>query len=70
MISKILLTLAVIMTCMWVLSNRANPQLREVANPAVEKRKKNMRYMAFAFMLVMVIAAAIMIYLELESRGS
>jgi len=69
MISKILVTLAVIMTCMWVLSNRANPQLRGIPNPAVEKRKKHMRIAAFAFMLVMVIAAGIMIYLELESRG-
>ena len=70
MISKILITLAVIMTCMWVLSNRANPALREVPNPAIEKRKKHMRLAAFLFMLVMVIAAGIMVYFELESRGS
>ena len=69
MISKILVTLAVIMTCMWVLSNRANPALREIPNPAIEKRKKHMRIAAFAFMLVMGIAAAILIYLELESRA-
>ena len=69
MISKILVTLAVIMTCMWVLSNRAKPVLREIPNPAIEKRKKHMRIAAFAFMLVMVIAAGAMIYFELESRA-
>ena len=67
MITKILLTLAVIMTCMWVLSNRANPQLRTIPNPAIEKRKKHMRIAAFAFMLVMVIAAGLMVYLEIGS---
>ena len=70
MFSKILITLAVIMTCMWVLSNRASPELREIPNPAIEKRKKHMRIATFIFMVVMVIAAGIMIYLELESRGS
>lgn len=70
MISKILITLAVIMACMWVVSNRANPQLREVPNPAIEKRKKHMRLAALAFMLIMVIAAGVMIYLEFEARGA
>ena len=69
MIGKILITLAVIMTCMWVLSNRANPALREVPNPAIEKRKKNMRIAAFVFMLIMVIAAGTMIYFQLEARA-
>ncbi len=69
MITKILVTLTVIMTCMWVLSNRANPALREVPNPAIEKRKKHMRIAAFVFMLVMIIAAGTMVYLELESRA-
>ncbi|MEM7564626.1 MAG: hypothetical protein AAF353_16495 [Pseudomonadota bacterium] len=70
MISKIIITLAVIMTCMWVLSNRnTQSELREIPNPVVEKRKKHMRIAVFAFMAIMVIAASIMIYLELESRG-
>lgn len=71
MFSKIIVTIAVIMLCMWVLSNRAagKGQLREIPNPAVEKRKKLMRNASFAFMLVMVIAAGVMIYLELDSRG-
>jgi len=68
MITKILVTLAVIMICMWVLSARARPVLRKVANPAAERRKKQLRYAAFAFMFVMVIAASIMIYLEVDAR--
>ncbi len=70
MIGKILITLAVIMACMWKLSNRAagNTRLREVPNPAIEKRKKTMRIAVYAFMAFMVIIAAIMLYLEFESR--
>ncbi len=72
MFSKIVITIAVIMLCMWVLSNRAvkKPQLREIPDPAVEKRRKLMRHASVAFMLIMVIAAGVMIYLELGSRGS
>lgn len=72
MFSKILITLGVIMVCMWMLSNRARGEsrLREIPDPAVEKRNKLMRHATYAFMLVMVIAAGIIIYLELGSRGS
>lgn len=71
MFGKIIFTIAVIMLCMWVLSNRAagNARLREIPNPDVEKRKKRMRQASIAFMLIMVIAAGIMLYLELGSRG-
>lgn len=71
MLSKIVVTIAVIMLCMWVLSNRAAGQsrLREVPNPEVEKRKQLMRHVTLAFMLIMVIAAGFMIYLELGARG-
>ena len=69
MLSKILITLAVIMTCMWVLSNRgAQSELREIPNPVVEKRKKHMRIAVFAFMAIMVIAAMVLIYFEIDSR--
>ncbi len=69
MISKILITLAVIMVCMWVLSARAKPTLREIPNPAVERKKKLMRNAALAFMVVMAIAAGTMIYFEFD-KGS
>ena len=66
MISKILITLAVIMICMWMLSSRVKPELREVPNPTTVRRKKHLRNGAIAFMLVMAIAAGIMIYLEVD----
>jgi hypothetical protein len=69
MISKILFTLAVIMACMWMLSARAKPQLKRVANPAVERNKKLIRNAALAFMVVMAVAAGVMIYLEVDKRS-
>ena len=70
MITKILITLGVILACMWMLSARAKPQLRTIRNPADERRRKLMRNAAFAFMAVMVVAAGIMIYLELDERNA
>ena len=70
MITKILFTLAVIMICMWVLSARAKPDLREVPNPAVERNRKHLRHMAIVFMVIMVIAAAVMIYLEVDEQNT
>lgn len=68
MISKILITLAVIVACMWMLSARAKPQLRKIVNPAAERRRKHMRNAAIGFMIIMSIAAGVMIYLELDKR--
>ncbi|MDH3535901.1 MAG: hypothetical protein OER87_09160 [Gammaproteobacteria bacterium] len=70
MISKILITLGVIMACMWMLSARAKPALRKVANPEAERNKKLLRNGAIVFMVVMALAAATMIYLEVDRRGA
>ena len=70
MISKILITLGVIMACVWMLSARVKPELRTVRNPAAARRKKQMRNGAIAFMIVMVIAAGVMIYLEVDERSA
>ncbi len=70
MISKILITLAVIMACMWMLSARAKPELREIPNPTVERKKKHMRNAAIGFMIIMSIAAGIIIYLEVDKRSA
>ena len=70
MISKILITLGVIMACMWMVSARAKPELRQVRNPALERKKKQMRNGAIAFMIIMVIAAGVMIYLEVDDRSA
>ena len=50
MIAKILVTLAVIVACIWMLSARAKPQLREIPNPAEQRRRKQLRNAAIAFM--------------------
>lgn len=70
MIGKILFTLAVIVACMFMLSARAKPDLREIRNPATERRKKQLRNGALAFMVLMVIAAGTMIYLEVDERSA
>ncbi len=68
MISKILVTLAVIVACMWMLAARAKPELRKIANPAAERRNKHLRNAAIGFMIIMSIAAGVMIYLEFDER--
>ena len=70
MIGKILITLGVIIACMWMVSSRAKPELREIRNPADEQRKKQLRNGAFAFMIVMLLAAGTMIYLEMDERSA
>jgi len=57
MISKILITLAVIMICMWMISSRAKPELRKIPNPVDERRKKHLRNGAIAFMMVICVTA-------------
>ena len=69
MISKILITLGVIVACMMMLSARAKPQLKRVENPAAVRNRRLMRNAAFGFMALMVVAAAVMIYLEVDSRN-
>jgi Ca2+/Na+ antiporter len=70
MIGKILITLAVIAGCMMMLSARAKPKLRTVVNPATVRNRKLMRNAAIGFMVVMVLAAGTMIYLEVDQRSS
>jgi len=70
MISKILITLGVIVICMWVLAARGKPELREIRNPAEERRRKHLRNAAIAFMVVMVAVAGTMLYLEFDERSA
>jgi hypothetical protein len=69
MISKILITLGVIVVCMMMLSARAKPKLKRIVNPAAERNRKLVRNAAFAFMAIMVVAASVMIYLEVDARN-
>ena len=70
MISKILITLGVIVACMMMLSSRAKPELKTIPNPEAERNRKLMRNGAFAFMVLMVVAASAMIYFELNKRNT
>ena len=70
MISKILITLGVIVACMMMLSSRAKPELKTIPNPEAERNRKLMRNGAFAFMTLMVVAASAMIYFELNKRNT
>ena len=68
MLSKILITIGVIVACMMMLSARGKPKLKTIPNPEVERNRRLMRHVAFAFMAVMAIAASVMIYLEVDKN--
>ncbi len=73
MLTKILVTALVIIGCMWVLSARrenANPRLKTVPNPKNQQKQKLLRQAAWSFMLLMVIAAGVMISLELQDKNT
>ncbi len=66
MITKILFTLGVIVTCIWFFSSRPpeNSKLKVIEDPAQVKRRKRLQQGAFAMMAVMVLVAAAMIFME------
>lgn len=66
MITKILFTLGVIVTCIWFFSARqsADSELRVIENPAQKNRKKRLQQAAFILMGFMVLVAATMIWVE------
>ena len=70
MISKILLTLGVILVCLWLLSTRNKPELRTIPNPAEQGRRKQLRLAAFAFMGIMIAVALATVYFELDERSA
>ena len=70
MITKILLTLGVILVCFWVLAARNKPALRTIPNPAEQRRRKQLRIAAFAFMAVMIAVAGVTVYFELDERNA
>ncbi|MCP4187417.1 MAG: hypothetical protein GY763_07425 [Gammaproteobacteria bacterium] len=73
MLTKILVTVLVIIGCMWMLSARrenTNPQLKIVPNPKNQQKQKLFRQAAWSFMLLMVIAAGVMISLELQDKNT
>ena len=67
MLTKILLTATVIIACLWVLSaRRGKPEAvaKVVVSKKDQQKQKLLRQGAWSFMLLMVIAAAIMILVD------
>ncbi len=66
MITKILFTLGVIVTVIWLFSSRQgdNSHLKVIEDPAQKLRKKRLQIGAFVMMGVMVIVATAMIFVE------
>ena len=69
MIGKILVTLAVIVACMWMLSARTKPTLKTIPDPAAERNRILLRNAAIGFMVIMSVAAGTMVFLEADNRG-
>ncbi len=73
MLTKILVTILVIIGCMWMLAARRenpNPRLKTVPNPKNQQKQKLFRQAAWSFMLLMVVAAGIMIAFELQDKNT
>lgn len=73
MITKILLTLGVIIGCLWMLSARrqkTEPKLKVIANPQDQQRQKLLRTGAWTFMALMVLAAVVMMSVDLWDQNT
>ena len=71
MLTKIILTLSVIVGCFWFVSSKRaqNRQpLLVVASKKEQQRKAILQRGVYLFMFIMVISAAAMIYLEVSDR--
>lgn len=71
MLSKIILTLTVIMVCMWLISSKRNAlkqPAKNLINPEAERFNKTVQRAAIAFMILMVLAAGAMIYIEIADQ--
>ena len=69
MLTKLILTLLVIVGALWfVSSKRGEPKQRVlvIASKKEQENRQMLRYGAYVFMGIMVIAASVMIYLELS----
>jgi cell division septal protein FtsQ len=69
MLTKIIFTLAVIVGCLWFASSKRNQELQSIENKPSKKeseRKLLLTRSAFAFMFLMVLAAGVVVYLELR----
>ena len=73
MLTKILVTIGVIVACFWVISNRRDspkPKIKTIVSKETQERQKLLRMGAWTFMGVMVVAALIMITVELWDKNT
>lgn len=73
MLTKVLLTLSVIVICIWLISaRRDNPGVksRSVVSKQTLARQKQFRQAAWVFMGVMIIAAVTMMVVELWDKNT
>lgn len=69
MLTKIIVTLVVIVGCLWFASSKRNQELQPVQRKPSKKdveRKLLLTRSAFAFMFLMVLAAGIIVFFEFQ----
>ena len=69
MLTKILVTLLVVVGCLWFASSKReknSPRLLVVASKEDQRRKSMLRRGTYLFMFIMLLAASVMIYIELS----
>lgn len=69
MLTKIIFTLAVIVGCLWFASSKRNQELQPVQRKPGKKeteRKLLLTRSAFTFMFLMVLAAGVIVFFELQ----
>jgi hypothetical protein len=69
MLTKIIVTLVVIVGCLWFASSKRNQDLQPVQRKPSSKevqRKLLLTRSAFAFMFLMLLAAGVMVFFELQ----
>jgi uncharacterized membrane-anchored protein len=69
MLTKIIVTLVVIVGCLWFASSKRNQELKPLQRKLTKKdneRKLLLTRSAFAFMSLMVLAAGVIVFFELK----
>lgn len=73
MLTKLLVTIGVIIACIWLVSarrDRPQPKIKAIVSKEVQERQKLLRRGAWSFMALMVLAAVIMIAVELQDKNA
>ena len=73
MLTKIILTLLVIVGCFWFVSSKreqGNQPLLVIASKKEQQRKEMLRRGTYVFMFIMVLATLVMVYFELSGNNA